>query len=301
MPNPIVLDLTNTREYLSNPWHKKYGLGLFFTPLQDANIEIVIDIITINKGQEKHYKCYHALHDGYSALHQLSQEEGINLNFQEPVIRHSRNKIRSIFSALFSNPKFCHQLPSQREYTSAVCGRWFTLKIKQHHTSFILNKLNQIFLNHLTTNDRARWMIPCRISNELGLQASYIAMVVKKNETVEHTRQNYKQKLILGEQWGFYYLACALLKFGKWAIKLGSIATLRRDRTLWLGSLSNLGNLGSSADIEQLIINHPVRWQRPVGVITYSFNSDYYLTIGFHESLQDYDLAKIVKEVTDEL
>jgi len=301
MPHSTILDIKNTKDYLTNPWHKKFGFGLFFSCLQDEKIEILIDIITVAKGESKKYQCYHALHDGYSALHQLCKEEGIDLNFQEPVIRHSNNKIRSILSALFSSPKFCHQLPKQKEYTSSVHGKWFTLKIQKHHTSFIVNKLNRILLDHLTINDKARWMIPCRISNKPGLQASYVALTVEKDETPEQTRQSYKNKLIIGEQWGFYYLASALLKLGKWAIKLGSVATLRRDRTLWLGSLSNLGNLGVSADIDELIINHPVRWQRPVGIITYSFNSDYYLTMGLHDSLSGYDLDKIVEEVKNEL
>ena len=301
MENSLLFDKNSHEEYFKDLWNPKYELGLFFSALHEIDIPIYIDFYLKGSKINHWYKTHHALHDGFSALLKLSDELKLDFDLPEMKIRPPKNKIKSLFNALKSRPSVEHKLKAQSPYTSSIDGEHFVFEAKRSLKTYeVLNGVAKIITSNLTTNKRSRWMIPARISEKKGLQASYFGIEVDQDDSMEMTKEKFKHKLVSEEHWGFYFLARLALKFGKKGVVKGTKKTIAQSQTLWLGSLSNLGNLGASKLVDEMIILHPVRWHRPIGFIMYEFNERQFVTLKIHDSLlENNNIKNLISEIDE--
>lgn len=301
MSNAILLDQEKSSQYLANPWDKKYELGLFFSYLLDNGVDVIIEIETIKNNVTKTYNFHHALHDGFSAVKKIIEKEKIDFKLQYPQLRPSPGLFKPIFQALKSNSKPNPQYKNQLPYSNSTNGLYLIRKIPKKNLGQILSVCNRHLLQELSYAQRVTWMIPCRVSNSPGLQASYIGLEISKNESGAQVHNSLKSKLKIGEHYGFLYLAKMILTLGKFGVYQSSKSVLRKDNPTWFGSFSHLGDLGTSEDLDEIIIKAPIRWHRPIGIVSYQFNGEHYLIFGYHESLNENNLLALTDKVVDEL
>ncbi len=301
MEKSLLFDKNSHEEYYKDLWNPKYELGLFFSALHEINIPIYIDFFLKGLNINQWYKTHHALHDGFSALLKLNDELKLDFDIHEMKIRPPKNKVKAVINALRSKPSVEHKLKGQSPYTSSTDGEHFVFEAKRPLKTFeVLNGVAKIITSNLTSNTRSRWMIPTRISEKKGLQASYFGIEVDHDDSIEMTKEKFKRKLVSEEHWGFYFLAKLALKFGRSGVVKGTKKTIAQSQTLWLGSLSNLGNLGKSKMIDEMIILHPVRWHRPIGFIMYEFNARQFVTLKIHDSLlKNNNIEKLISEIDE--
>ncbi len=295
-----VIDALNVARYQENIWHRRYGSGLYFSALEEVGDKIDIPIGVEKDGLLKWYRTPHALHDGYSALNVLKKEKGIRLDLPRFEKRVHKGFFKSLFSALSSRPSQYHHFIDQSDLRGVEFDhRVIELPLNQtgySTTTLVLNSISKILMRELTTNTISRWMIPVRLKQSDGLNASYIGLEVDYKDSIEFSTNMMRLKLKSGEHWGYYYLSKIGLLLGKKVITLLTKKSVLSEKTKWMGSISNLGNLGASEDIDQLYVLHPVRWHRPIGIILYELNGKQYVTLSVHKSLSKVNLDGIVNE-----
>lgn len=299
-----IADSENTSKYLKNPWNKKYKSGLFFTALLDLNqhIDIPFKLKVKHQKSEEFIKVAHALHDGFSALKVINSERDLDLQLKLQPIRKCKKIVPALFSALTSKPKQAHSYINQSNFQPGTEFRaaeisFPIIKTDKSQTALYALAASHVLQQKFLNSDYTRWMVPVRTSNEDGLQASYIALDIDKNSTFSQIHSQLVDKLKKGQHWGFHYLAKIALLLGKKTILKATKKSLENKNKLWFGSISNLGNLNESHQIEQLYIYHPVRWHRPIGIIIYEFNGEQHLTLSIHKSLNSNDPQELVNEI----
>ncbi len=301
--NALIFDGANVTKYKNDIWNRSYGSGLYFSALEDLGDKIYIPIGIKRVGSEgtQWFKTPHALHDGYSALKVLKDEQSFALDLPKFKVPRPKSYLKAFKSAILSRPTQYHHFISQCEDTRGVDFYFRTIELEKFstHLSFTAiatNILAKIFMKELTTNTVSRWMVPVRMKETDGLQASYIGLEVDYKDSLIDTHKALVQKLKDGEQWGFYYLAKVGLLIGRRIITYLTSKSVLSTKTKWMGSVSNLGDLGSSCDLEELYVLHPVRWHRPIGVVLYEINGKQVITICLHKSLKKVDFDGIIKE-----
>ncbi|MCB0411577.1 MAG: hypothetical protein KDD22_03580 [Bdellovibrionales bacterium] len=303
MKEASFIDPINVERYESNPWSREYKTGLYFSALRDLGFQLDIPIGLKQDNELSWYKAPHALHDGYSALNALFKDRGISHQLPDFDVVPPKNRWRSFKEALRSKPSKEHHFKNQLSFSPGTDFSYETLELPlmSLRSSDFVRGIAQVCMEQLTFNKKSRWMIPVRTGKHPGLQASYFGIEIDANDSIEATRRDFKSKLICGEHWGFHYLARIGLFLGKWFIKRATVKTLNSKKSLWMGSISLMGNLGQTQEIEKLFILHPVRWHRPVGAIVYQFNSRQYITLSLHKSLQNVDLKGILNAIERKL
>ncbi len=307
--DPQIFDQQNYLKYKEDIWHPSYKEGLYFSAMEELGQELNIHIGLKKQSDEqtRWFQTPHALHDGYSALKVLAHEQEFSLNLPEFKFRPARNIFKSILSAIRSSPKENHQFKNQNNETHLKNStdyhyiRMSFPKSSQRYsdTALFSKAACQILMKTLTHNSSSRWMVPVRLRDTDGLQASYFGLEVSETDSVQSLHQKLTQKLKIGEHWGFYYLSRIGLKLGKKAILYLTKKNVLKSDTIWMGVISNLGDLGQSKELDELTILAPVRWHRPVGVVIYRHNNEQILTMAFHKSLEGVDTDGIFKKITE--
>ncbi len=299
-----LFDIENVKRYQRNIWDKSYREGLYFSAMEELG-----EPIYINFGIRKHeytelrwFKVPHAIHDGFSALKVLEKEENFSLNLPELKSLKPKNWLKSILFALKSTPVEEHRYKSQDANVKGTSFDHLVLKLplkssKLSSTAILSNLICKTLMQELSYNKVARWMVPVRLKNDDGMQASYIGLDVSLEDNENTLHKKLKDKLKNGEHWGFYFFSKIGLFLGKKAILNLTRKSILNTKTIWMGSISNLGNLGESKELEDLIVLHPVRFHRPLGVIVYEFNNQQIITICFHKSLKEVDTDGIRDKV----
>lgn len=295
-------DQENISKYNINPWDKTYKLGLYFTALSEIGDHMDLHLALEEDGQFKWYKTPHALHDAFSAIKTLFKEKNISLKIQDKNEYIQSPWISSIFRALRSVPKQKHILRDQAPLTTGgqfqyAFVKMDKLKTPYSTTALFSNIVAKICMKELTNNSISRWMIPVRTFNKEGMSASYLGLNIDKDDTLKNTQDQLTHKLKSGEHWGYYYISMIGLFLGKWFIKTGTKKSLEKSETRWLGSISNLGNIGITNEAEDFLILPSVRWHRPIGILLYEFNNIQYITLSLHESLNNINPNEIIDEI----
>ena len=298
-----VLDKVNTTEYLNDPWNKKYGLGLFFSALRERGEELFIPIRIYKNDIEKKFKIHHALHDGFSALKCLNTELDLDLQINELKIRKPKSWTGALFQALTSNPTISHQFKEQDINIGGTdfSEIYFEFPIVSNETALYTNVITRVCMKHLSVNSKSRWMIPVRTGEGMGLNASYLGIEIAERDSVSNTQEKIKEKLIKGEHWGNYLISKLGLFMGRRIITKGTRNSLAKRKSRWLGSVSNLGHLGSSEMVDRLVICPPIRWHRPIGASLYQFNGKQCVALCIHHSLVSADLNAIEADITHQI
>jgi len=306
--NPQIFDYESYLKYKQNIWHATYREGLYFSAMEELGQELLINI-GIKKQSETQtswFQTPHALHDGYSALKVLAKEKQFSLNLPEFNFRPPMSFFKSILSAIRSSPKENHQYinqSNQAEMKNSTDFHYmrmnFPLKSQRYSDTAVFSKVVcQTLMENLTKNTSSRWMVPVRLRDTEGLQASYFGLEVKKEDSVEDLHKKVVSKLKIGEHWGFYYISKLGLKLGKKAILYLTQKNVLKSDTIWMGVISNLGDLGESIELDELTILAPVRWHRPVGAVIYRHNNEQILTLAFHKSLKGVNTDEIFRKIT---
>ncbi|MCF8060844.1 MAG: hypothetical protein K9K67_16185 [Bacteriovoracaceae bacterium] len=302
--DPRFFDYQGYLKYKRNIWDPIYKEGLYFSAMEELGQELIINIGIRKTGEEQTswFQTPHALHDGYSALKTLAKEQRFSLNLPPFNFRPPISINRSILSAIRSTPKENHQFKNQSEKTNSTDFHFikmaFPLKTQKYSDTAYFSKIVcQTLMKFLTNNTSSRWMVPVRLRDADGLQASYFGLEIKQNDTVLDLHKRIVLKLRTGEHWGFYYLSKIGLVLGKRAIIYLTKKNVLKDNTIWMGVISNLGNLGDSVELNELTVLVPVRWHRPVGVVIYKHNGKQILTVTFHKSLKGVDTDEILREI----
>ena len=294
--NAKLFDVENVKRYQRNIWDKSYGEGLYFSAMEELG-----EPIYINFGIRKHeynelrwFKVPHAIHDGFSALKVLEKEENFSLDLPKLKSRKPKSWLKSIFSALNSSPLEEHRYKSQDAYIKGTHFDHLVIKLplkpsKLSNTAILSDVICKTLMRELSFNKVSRWMVPVRLRDDDGLQASYIGLDISLEDNAETLHEKLKHKLKNGEHWGYCFFSKIGLFLGKKVIMNLTRKSVLNKRTIWMGSISNLGNLGNSKDLEDLVVLHPVRFHRPLGVIIYEFNEQQVITICFHKSLREVD------------
>lgn len=292
----------HTKDFLNDMWNPKYGLGLYFSALIEQGDQLYIPLGLRRKGELKWYKALHALFDGFSALESLFKEEGIDFNIQTPSTPGPKNRLKAILSLLSSKPleshRYINQGPSIRGNNYRYASiQLHPIKERLSLTSILGNIIAKNCMKHLTTNHISRWMIPVRTHQGSGLNATYLGINISLDQSFEQTHKQLVTKLKSGEHWGYYYLSQIGLLLGKHAIRYGTQKSLSKNKSLWLGTISNLGNLGNIDEVEELLVVPPVRWHRPIGSAIYQLNDVLYITFAVHESLSSVNMEKLANDI----
>ena len=142
-------------------------------------------------------------------------------------------------------------------------------------------------------------MIPVRLEEASSIQASYIGLQIEENQSIQEVHKNLVEKLKKQEYWGYHLISKLGLKLGRRAIQFLTEKNVLKDETIWMGLVSNLGDLGLSKELDELTVLVPVRWHRPLGVVTYKHNGQQIITITFHDSLKKVNVNEISREITE--
>ena len=297
-----IVRYNETKGFLNDMWNPKYGLGLYFSALIEQGDQLYIPLGLRRKGELKWYKALHALFDGFSALESLFKEENIRFNIQTPPTPGPRNRIKALLSTLNSKPVESHRYINQTPPIRGNNYKYASIQLRPMKERFSLTAvLGTIIakncMKHLTTNHTSRWMIPVRTHQGSGLNATYLGLNISTDHSYEQTHKQLVKKLKSGEHWGYYYLSRIGLLLGKHAIRYGTKKSLSKEKSLWLGTISNLGVLGNIDEVEELLIVPPVRWHRPIGSAIYQLNDVLYITFAVHESLSSVNMEKLANDI----
>ncbi len=303
--NAQLFDAAGYDEYKKNIWNPIYKQGLYFSALDELGHEVSLYMgFRESEGSElKWFRAPHALYDGFSAMKDLGKKLGLNFSF--PGFRHRpcQNPIRAIIKALFSSPKVDHHFLNQNQNVEGTDFNYLdlsfdTLSTKYTNTALLAKVCCQVLMKELSSNESSRWMVPVRLNDGPGLQASYLGLQVDSSDTTEDVHKKLVGKLKGEEHWGFYFLGKLGLKLGKKVILALTKKSILNQKTLWMGSISNLGPLACDKDIRDVVMPASVRWHRPLGVILYEFNNKQVITISFHKSLSEVPVERIKQEIT---
>ncbi len=304
--NPHILDYQSYLKYKQDIWDPNYKEGLYFSAMEELGQELNINIGIKKKsdGKTNWYQTPHALHDGYSALKMLAKEQDFTLNFPGFNFRPSKSIVKSITSAIRSSPHENHQFKNQGELTNSTDFHYIRmdlpLKSQRYSDTALFSKVVcQTLMKNLTNNSSSRWMVPVRLRDTQGLQASYFGLEVKRTDSAEDLHKKIVSKLKIGEHWGFYYISKLGLALGRRAILFLTKKNVLKNDTIWMGVISNLGDLGKSVELDELTVLAPVRWHRPVGVVIYRHNNKQVLTVAFHKSLKGVNTDEIFRKISD--
>lgn len=308
--NKSLIAHDQTHSYLNNLWNKDYGLGLYFSAMQELGDELLIPFIVEENGVEKWYFAHHALYDGTSALRELNQVVGLELKTTDQ-IAFKRVKglkwITALASALLSKPHEEHKFKNQRplEKRTNNFQHFFhqftpeqTLQIdsqakaqKVSATTYFFSQVARLCTKKFSHNKVTRWMIPVSIRGQIqpaplsDLQASYIGVNYVYEGPIKELNQQLIKKLKKGEHWGYWLISKLGLYLGKNFILYGTQKSLQKKKTLWFGSFSNVGDIGGKGD-KNIVIIHPVRRHRPLGTTLYKHKNSYNIVMSVHESLE---------------
>lgn len=298
------LDKNACEEYLENPWDPKYKLGLYFTAIHEISGPIYINYkVQINR-EVQNYRTLHSLHDGLSVLKLLSTLTSSEIKFNDYKVHIPKSKFKCILFSLFCTPPRRQHLKGQNNNKLGYncIQKSFIIDLEPTpRLPRILKLISEVCSRHFLENDISRWMIPVRISNEDGLQASYVSMNVSSKDSLDAVNKQYRNKLKNGEYWGRYYTAKLGLLFGKAVIRYTTRKELEKKSISWLGSLSHLGEIKGNNSLEELHIYAPVRYHRPIGAVMYSYNDKFYLTISLHDSLNLDTSHKVINEIKERI
>lgn len=304
--NSEVFDLENYQKYKKDIWNSSYGGGLYFSAMEELGQELLINfgLKRKNESMTKWFKTPHALHDGYSALKILAKEKDFSLDLPRFDFKPAQKPFRAIISALKSSPKEAHDFKNQSAISNSTEFRYFRFDFPLHKqkvsdTAIFAKVVSQTLMNQLTNNKSSRWMIPVRLRDSDGLQASYIGLEVQEGDSIQALHKKLVENLKSGQHWGFYYLSKIGLLLGKRAILNLTKKNVLKPETIWMGVLSNLGDLGVSKELDELTVLAPVRWHRPVGAIIYRHNDRQVLTVCIHNSLQEVSDDQITRSITE--
>lgn len=307
--NPQIFDYQSYLKYKQDIWDPTYREGLYFSAMEELGQELIINI-GIKKHREEQTKWYqtpHALHDGYSALKVLAKEQSFSLNLPKFKFRPPVSIFKSILSAFRSSPKEGHKFKDQSDQSDLknstdfhFMRMSFPLNTQSYSETALFSKVVcQTLMKNLTENSSSRWMVPVRLRDTPGLQASYFGLEVNDQDSAPSLHKKIVSKLKIGEHWGFYYISKLGLKLGRKVIIYLTQKNVLKSDTIWMGVISNLGDLGESSELDELTILAPVRWHRPVGVVIYKHNNEQILTVAFHNSLKGVDTDEIFKKITE--
>ncbi len=300
-----LFDIQNYKAYKRDIWNPKYKEGLYFSALEELGEEILI-YFGVKKKDEYALHWHttpHALHDGFSALNALAKEQDFTVKFPEYQYRPMKHPLKAVRTALKSTPKENHRLLNQDSNLKGTDFTYLELKLpviesKLSNTALMASIVCPILMQHFTSNKSSRWMVPVRLKNDPGLQASYVGLEVDTDDNAKTLHQKLVSKLKNEEHWGFQLLSRIGLFLGKKAILYLTKKNVLSQKTIWLGSISNMGPMTSSPELEELVILHPVRWHRPLGVVIYQLNGQQIITIAFHHSLKEVDSDGIKQDIT---
>ena len=305
--NAQIFDRVNVIEYKNDIWNKSYEEGLYFSAMEELGDPIDIHM-AIKRSAEIDLTWFtvpHALHDGLSALRVLSDEQNFKINL--PIIEAKKPKswIVALFSALTSRPKEAHSYKNQdlNVRDSGFIHKIIRLKKRDSRvssTSLLATIVCKRLMNDLSINSTSRWMVPVRLRDDQGLHASYVGLDVDNRDNEIDIHYKLKAKLKNGEHWGFYLISHLGLAIGKKCILYLTKKNVLSNKTIWMGSISNLGNLGNSKDLEELVILSPVRFHRPIGVALYEFNGEQVITVSVHKSIKKVDIDGIGESIKHE-
>lgn len=293
-----TLDEIKCNHYLSSPWDSKYHIGRYFSALHEITGPIYIYCGVKIKSQDiKWYKTLHSLHDGFSAIVSLFKEVGIDYQLPKYDLSKPANSFKLLRNVFVNQQKVKHSLINQSCDKNGYEYNFINIKLDNKlSTAEVINKVARYFQNTVTQNNISKWMIPVRVGNELGLEATYIPFVLENNDTESSIKAKIKSSLIKGEHWTNYYLSKVGNFFGTLFLRTVTKKMLGSSNATWLGSVSNMGELGDVEGVEDLFIHAPVRWHRPVGIVLYRINGVQYVTVSVHKSIKNVNL-KLVKNV----
>lgn len=277
-------DTASAKLYYQDPWASSYESGLLFTALEEFGVSLNIHIGLNQKDKLIWYKVPHALHDGYSAYQSLFAELGLKLiwkPFSLPKKKITLKGIKLAFESLSQKPQ---EIKDQLANKTSSEFDFIYFKTSYKPSQWYLQKMHDFF-REKTKNQSTRWMIPVRTDHKSGLQASYFAVEVFNHDTEASIKEKISLALNNGTHRVTKKLASFMIKLGKKVILKQTKLMLDQDFPSWTGSFSNLKNIGSSEAVRELILLAPVRWHRPVGVVIYEFNQEFYCTISLHSSV----------------
>ena len=302
-----IFDRISVIEYKNDIWNKSYKEGLYFSAMEELGRPIDIHMGIKKRGNSNlsWFTVPHALHDGLSALSVLSREQNFDINIPRVESRKPRSWFRALYSAITSSPKEVHNFKDQDFNYRDSDFTHTSIKLKKYDakvssTALLATIVCKHLMNELSHNSSSRWMVPVRLRDDNGLQASYVGINIEKEDNELDIHYKLKEKLKNGEHWGFSLISKIGLMIGKECILYLTKKNVLSSKTIWMGSISNLGNLGVSRELEDLVILSPVRFHRPLGVALYELNGEQVVTISIHKSIKKVDIDEIGKSIEHE-
>ncbi len=299
MQDTIPFDQKKSDEFHKDRWNRKWGLGLYFSAFHELGTHLNVVIGFQKKGEHKKwYIAPHALHDGRSAIERISFENKYNLKIPALKLRPIKSKVKAVFSLLRSEKKIKHNFVNQKPFSKSTKSEiyQFSVPFRQGNNSILINSIAKVMMKYFLANIESKWMIPVKLNNKEGLNASYLALIINKDDSVQKTQDSLRQILKSGKHWSLYMLSKVGIFIGKPVILKATQSHTNQKQSAWAGSISHLGNLGQT-NLEEITVIAPVRWHRPLGAALYQLNNNVNIVLTKHESLPHADMAMLADEI----
>jgi hypothetical protein len=315
------VDREAIEKYLADPWNKKYGTGLWFTPLHEMGEPILLEAAIRNQGGELDwYRTLHALHDGYSFLSKVVEQRWQKVLKHEcpkkiGVAPSELQKWQQVGKALLGRKSYPLNWRRKKIETE---NQWQSFTLTEIETEALLRKLqgNKVSLTSylpyhfsslfaeifLSSPQILKWMIPTRhaaskIQLSTSMNAAYLGLHLDLTKSIHTLHSQLRDRLASGEHHGTNFLAKTTARWGQRFIRQLTKLDLQRKNPSWFASFSNLGKLEktpSSNENSDILFLHPVRFHRPLGLIALIWNDRLTVTLQIHHSL-DCDTEQILK------
>lgn len=294
----ILFDKEAVKKYYNNIWDKNLKTGVLFSALEELGTPLNI-YLGVDLGEGKNwYYVPHALHDGFSAYKSLHYELGLKGKFSSLSPSSSKISFKNFLQLAKKSPKSDFSIKGQTPFKAGQDFNYSVVKGINKPTYWFIEKLNE-YLAQMKVGDYSKWMIPVRTDDRSGLNASYISLVVHKNDDGSIIKRKMKQKLLQNEHLVMKWLAEKMVHIGKKTVLAQTKAMLSKTTAGWTGSVSNLKDLGECDQVKEFLMLAPVRWHRPIGLALYKYNGEDYCTICVHKSLDKvFDLNEFTSLVS---